>query len=85
MEAEVKNNVTTTQKRKEKMHSEFSLEGKTIDSLIISHRFVVRHTGIIFALLKLKQRKKYLHTRMRFYSNFCGNLSVGISAFTWRY
>ena len=69
MEAEVKHNVTTTQtnkhkKRKEKMHNEFSLEGKTVDRPIISQQFVVHHTGI--ALLKLRQRKKYLHTRMRF-------------------
>ena len=49
------------------MHNEFSLEGKTVDSLIISHRFLVHHTRI--APLKLKRRKKYLHTRMRFYSN----------------
>jgi len=49
------------------MCNEFSLEGKTVDNLIISHGFVVHHIGI--ALLKLKRRKKYLHTRMRFYSN----------------
>ena len=52
MEAEVKHNVTTTQtnkhkKRKEKMHNEFSLEGKTVDSPIISQQFVVHHTAII--------------------------------------
>ena len=51
------------------MRNEFSLEGKTVDSLIISHRFMVHHIGINIALLKLKRRKKYLHTRMRFYSN----------------
>ena len=45
----------------------FLLEGKTVDSLIISHGFEVCHIEI--ALLKLKRRKKYLHTRMRFYSN----------------
>jgi len=49
------------------MHNEFSLEGKTVDSPIISQQLVVCHVGI--ALLKLKQRKKYLHTKMRFYSN----------------
>ena len=49
------------------MHHEFSLEGKTVDRPIISHGFEVCHIGII-ALLKLK-RNKYLHTRMRFYSN----------------
>ena len=54
-------------KRKEKMHNEFFLEGKTVDSLIMSHRFVVYHIGI--ALLKLKRTKKHMHTRMRFYSN----------------
>ena len=70
MEAEVKNNVTTKQTnhhRKEKKKCtkyEFSLEGKTVDCPIIPQQFVVHHTGI--ALLKLKQRKKYLHTRMRF-------------------
>ena len=73
MEAEGKNNVTTKQTnhhRKEKKKCtkyEFSLEGKTVDSLIISHGFEVCHIEI--ALLKLKRRKKYLHTRMRFYSN----------------
>ena len=75
MEAEVKNNVTTKQTnhhRKEKKKCtkyEFSLEGKTVDSLISSHGFEVCHIEIIIALLKLKRRKKYLHTRMRFYSN----------------
>ena len=69
MEAEVKkqcNNQTnkSSKTRKEKMRSKFSLEGKTIDSPIISQQFVVHHTGI--ALLKPKQRKKYLHTRMKF-------------------
>ena len=49
------------------MHNEFSLEGKTVDSPIISQQLVVCHVGI--ALLKLKRRKKYLHTKMRFYSN----------------
>ena len=73
MEAEVKNNVTTKQTnhhRKEKKKCtkyEFSLEGKTVDSLISSHGFEVCHIEI--ALLKLKRRNKYLHTRMRFYSN----------------
>ena len=47
------------------MHNEFSLEGTTVDSPIISQQLVVCYTGI--ALLKLKQRKKYLHTRMRFH------------------
>ena len=42
----------------------FSLEGKTVHSPIISQQFVVHHTEI--ALLKPKQRKKYLHTRMKF-------------------
>ena len=72
MEAQVEKNVKTKQtkemwKRKEKMHNEFFLEGKTVDSLIMSHRFVVHHIGI--ALLKLKRTKKHMHTRMRFYSN----------------
>ena len=46
------------------MHSKFYLEGQTVDRPIISQQFVVHHSGI--ALLKLRQRKKYLHTRMRF-------------------
>ena len=29
------------------MHNEFSLEGKTVDSPIISQQFVVHHTAII--------------------------------------
>ena len=47
--------------------NECSLEGKTVDRLIISHRLVVPHIGTV--LLKLKRRKKYLHTRLRIYSN----------------
>ena len=47
--------------------NECSLEGKTVDRRIICHRLMVRHIGI--ALFRLKRRKKYLHTRLRIYSN----------------
>ena len=80
MEAEVKNNVTTKQTnhhRKEKKKCtkyEFSLEGKTVDSLIISHGFEVCHIEI--ALLKLKRKKKYLHTRI-------GSTQILWQPFSW--
>ena len=57
------------------MHNEFSLEGKTVDSPIISQQLVVCHVGI--ALLKLKRRKKYLHTKMKFYSNSVATFQPG--------
>ena len=52
--------------------NECSLEGKTVDRRIICHRLMFRHIGI--ALLRLKRRKKYLHTRLRIYSNSVATL-----------
>ena len=54
--------------------NECSFEGKTVVRLIISHRLMVRHIGIV--LLKLKRRKKYLHTRLRIYSNSVATLQL---------
>ena len=91
MEAEVKNNVTTKQTnhhRKEKKKCtkyEFSHEGKTVDSLIISHGFEVCHTEIKYCSSQTEKEEEISAYKNEVLLKFCGNLSVGIPAFMWRY